>query len=270
MSREQIELSSFEKVRAFTGDVGSRQSEIDAGEWQLRVDLAATYRLVALYGWDDLVFTHISCRIPGPEKHFLINPYGLLFEEVTASNLVRIDVDGYKVDASPHAVNPAGFAIHSAIHRTHDNAHCVLHLHTDAGMAVAAQADGLLAITQYGMVMGGDLAYHDFGGPGMHADEGAAIAADLGGKHNMILRGHGTLSVGRSCADAFIRAYVLQRACAAQIAAMAGGAPLYHAHQGAAEQMATLSLPSFHGANGDLAWPALLRKLDRIDPGFRM
>lgn len=269
MDQHQIELKHLENIRPFTGTCPSLEGTIDAKEWELRVNLAALYRLIALHGWDDLIFTHISHRLSGTERHFLINPYGLLFEEITASSLVRIDAEGFKVDQSPYPVNPAGFAIHSAVHLTREDAHCVLHLHTDDGAAVSAQKDGLLPATQNAMVINADLAYHDFGGPGMHEDEGAAIARDLGDKHAMILRGHGTLVVGRTCADAFMRAYVLQKACTAQIRAMSGGAPLHRLHQGVDRMMAELVLPSLDGPFGDLAWPALLRKLDRIDSGYR-
>ncbi len=265
----QIELTRLEAIRPFTGDVGSIRHRVDAGEWAIRQDLAALYPLVAHYGWDDLVFTHISYRLPGPERHFLINPYGLLFDEVTASNLVKIDVDGYKLDDSPYPVNPAGFAIHRGVHMASEEAHCVLHLHTADGVAVASQEGGLLPITQSAMIMAADLAYHDFGGPGMHGDEGDRIARDLGDKHSMILRGHGTLSVGRTCADAFMRAYSLQKACTYQIRAQSGGGALHRACQGIPEMIADIVLPSFEGPFGELVWPALLRRLDRIDPGYK-
>lgn len=265
----QIELKRLEAIRPFTGEVGSLRDRVAPEEWAIRQDLAALYRLVALYGWDDLVFTHISFRLPGAERHFLINPYGLLFDEVTASNLVKIDVDGYKLDESPYPVNPAGFAIHRGVHLSSDDAHCVLHLHTPDGVAVATQAQGLLPVTQSAMIIGGDLSYHDLGGPGMHEDEGECIARDLNGRHNMILRGHGTLSVGRTCADAFMRAYSLQKACTYQVRAQSGGAELCRANQGIPQMMADIVLPSFDGPFGDLAWPALLRRLDRIDPGYK-
>jgi ribulose-5-phosphate 4-epimerase/fuculose-1-phosphate aldolase len=265
----QIELRHLENIRPFTGEAGSIRHRVDPEEWRIRQDLAALYRLVALYGWDDLVFTHISCRLPGSERHFLINPYGLLFEEVTASNLVKIDVKGFKLDDSPYPVNPAGFAIHRGVHLANEDAHCVLHLHTADGVAVASQEAGLLPITQSAMIICGDLAYHDFGGPGMHDDEGEHIARDLGDKHNMIMRGHGTLSVGKTCADAFMRAYGLEKSCTCQIRAQSGGGALHRASQGWPEMMAEIVLPSYDGPFGELAWPALLRRLERIDPSYK-
>ncbi|MDP9090244.1 MAG: class II aldolase/adducin family protein [Pseudomonadota bacterium] len=269
MARNRVELTKLEAVKPFTGIHGSVKQKVSEEEWRLRVDLAGLYRIIAHFHWDDLVFTHISCRLPGNERHFLINPYGLLFNEVAASNLVRIDQEGYKVDDSPYPVNPAGFAIHSAIHRARADAHCVLHLHTNDGMAVAAQAQGLLPITQNAMVMDADLAYHDFAGAGMHENEGLNIARDLGSKHTMILRNHGTLCVGATCADAFMRAYTLERACSVQIRALAGGALPCYAPADMAQKMAAQILPSFAGALGKLVWPAILRKLDRLDPTYR-
>jgi ribulose-5-phosphate 4-epimerase/fuculose-1-phosphate aldolase len=236
-------------------------------ERQLRVDLAALYRLAALQGWDDLIFTHFSVRIPGPEHHFLINPYGMLFEEITASNLVKIGVDGAKVESSPYPVNPAGFKIHSSIHLQCPDALCVMHLHTNDGTGVSAQEGGLLPITQQSMIVHNDLAYYDFGGPGQHADEGSRMAAVIGSRHFAILRNHGTLTVGKTCADTFMRMYFLERACSMQIRAQAGG-QVWNPNQGCTELMRN-SLPGFDGRLGDLAWPALLRKLDRLAPDYK-
>jgi len=244
------------------------EGQVSGLEWQLRQDLAALYRLAALHGWDDLIFTHFSVRIPGPKHHFLINPYGWLFDEITASSLVKVDADGNKVDDNPAPVNPAGFMIHSSIHMACPDAQCIMHLHTDDGTGVAAQDDGLLPITQQAMIVCNDLAYYEYGGPGQHADEGRQMAAAIGDRHFAILRNHGTLTVGKTCADAFMRMYFLERACSMQIRAQAGR-EVRRVNQGVAELMAN-SLRSFDGALGALAWPGLLRRLDRIDPSYRL
>ena len=214
----------FETKAPVVHAIPSLEGKVSDEEWKLRVDLAATYRLVAMYGWDDMIFTHISARVPGPEHHFLINPYGLLFEEITASSLVKIDIDGNKVDDSPYPVNPAGFTIHSALHMNRDDAHCVIHLHTDDGVAVSAQADGLLPLDQHAMMISGDIAYHDYEGIALDLDERERLVADIGtDKHVMMLRNHGTLTLGKSCADAFLRMYYLERACSMQVRALSGG-----------------------------------------------
>ncbi|HTT97358.1 MAG TPA: class II aldolase/adducin family protein [Rhizomicrobium sp.] len=250
--------------------IESLEGKVSPEEWQLRVDLAATYRLVAMYGWDDMIFTHISARVPGPEHHFLINPYGLLFEEITASSLVKIDMDGNKVVDSPYPVNPAGFTIHSALHMNRDDAHCVIHLHTDDGVAVSAQEEGLLPLDQHAMMITGDVAYHDYEGIALDLDERERLVADLGAnKHVMMLRNHGTLALGKSCPDAFMRMYYLERACTMQVKALAGGVKWNKVNQGVEEKTATQGAMAFEGLVGALAWPALLRKLDRIDPSYR-
>jgi ribulose-5-phosphate 4-epimerase/fuculose-1-phosphate aldolase len=242
---------------------------VAAAEWDQRVALAACYRLVALYGWDDLIFTHISARVPGPDHHFLINPYGWLFSEITASSLVKIDLDGRKVDASPHEINPAGFTIHSAIHAARNDAHCVLHVHSVNGVAVSAQRDGLLPLSQHSIFPLASLAYHDYEGVALNDDEKPRLVRDLGDKRFLILRNHGLLTVGRSVAEAFVAMYFLEAACMMQIRAQAGGGALTRISQpivdGADEQWQRVT----HGAGGGLAWPALLRKLDRIDPSYR-
>jgi len=245
------------------------EGKIGPEEWKLRVELAALYRLVALHGWDDLIFTHISVRVPGPEHHFLINPYGLLFEEITASSLVKIDLDGNKIEDSPYPVNPAGFTIHSAIHMTRDDAQCVIHLHTDDGVAVASQADGLLPMSQHAMVVHSDLAYHDYEGVALDLDERERLVKDVGGKHVVILRNHGTLTMGKTCADAFLRMFFLERACTMQVRALSGGKALHGTNQGVAEKTAEVGKAGMDGTIGALAWPALLRKLDRIDPSYK-
>jgi ribulose-5-phosphate 4-epimerase/fuculose-1-phosphate aldolase len=248
----------------------SLEGKVSKAEWTLRVDLAATYRLVALYGWDDLVFTHISARLPGAEHNFLINPYGLMFEEITASSLLKIDIDGNKIEESPYPVNPAGFTIHSALHMSRDDAHCVIHLHTTDGVAVSAQADGLLPLDQHAMAIVSDIAYHDYEGVALDLDERERLVNDLGmEKHIMILRNHGTLALGRSCADAFLRIYYLERACSMQVRALAGGAKLNWPNQGVPEKTKEQGAMAFEGSLGALAWPALLRKLDRTDDSYR-
>ncbi|MFK3890018.1 class II aldolase/adducin family protein [Sphingomonas sp. NPDC079357] len=241
------------------------------GEWEARVDLAAAYRLVALYGWDDLIFTHLSARVPGPEHHFLINPYDMMFEEITASSLVKIDVDGQPVGASAHPVNPAGFTIHSAIHMARDDAQAVMHLHTPHGQAVSAMACGLLPHTQTAMIASHDVAYHEYEGIATDLEERERLVADLGSRHAMILRNHGTLTVGDSVASCFLRLYFLERACEAQVLMLAAGADGLHTPpQGVGDKVARQSPPAGVGmlARG-LAWPALLRKLDRIDRSYR-
>ena len=245
----------------------THRPDCSAAEWTVRVDLAAAYRLVALRGWDDLIFTHLSARVPGSD-HFLINPYGLLFEEITASNLVKVDVDGKKVDASPYPVNPAGFTIHSAVHMNRKDAHCVVHLHTVQGQAVSAQRAGLLPITQTALQIHYDVAYHDFEGIAEDLDERERIVRDLGTCNALILRNHGTLTVGETVSDAWLRMYMLERACEAQIAAQAGAA-LLEAPAEAGEKTAAIAKAGLPMIGRKLAWPALLRKLDRVDPSYR-
>src|SRR5437867_7550601 len=190
----------------------SVRDQISTGEWQARVDLAAAYRLVALYGWDDLIFTHISARVPGADHHFLLNPYGMMFDEVTASSLLKIDLAGNKVMDSSYFINPAGFTIHSAVHEAREDALCVMHLHTDYGIAVSAQKDGLLPISQQAMFASASLAYHDYEGLALNEEEKPRLVADLGDKSHMILRNHGLLTVGRTAAEAFLAMFLLERA----------------------------------------------------------
>src|SRR6202021_621027 len=200
-----------------------------AEEWETRGNLAAAYRLVALYGWDDLVFTHISARVPGPEHHFLINPYGMMFEEITASSLVKIDLQGVAIGTSPSPANPAGFTIHSAIHEVREDAGCVMHLHTPDGTAVSTSAEGLLPLNQTAQLVVPDLAYHDYEGVALDLDERPRLQRDLGAKNIMLLHNHGTLAVGRTCAEAFLRMYFLERACTMQVRTrMLGGAAADH------------------------------------------
>ena len=245
------------------------RDQVSAEEWKLREDLAACYRLVAWMGWDDLVFTHISARVPGPEHHFLINPYGLMFDEITASSLVKVDGDCRKVIDTPYPVNPAGFVIHSAIHAAREDAGCVLHTHSRAGVAVSAQKGGVLAISQQSIFVLSSLAYHDYEGVALRDDEKVRLQADLGRANYLMLRNHGLLTVGRTIADAFLHMYGFENTCRIQIDAQAGGelVPVDPAIlKGAAQAAKTATLGQGAGA---LAWPALLRKCERMDPGYK-
>jgi ribulose-5-phosphate 4-epimerase/fuculose-1-phosphate aldolase len=242
---------------------------IDAEEMAIRRDLAACYRLVAHFGWDDLVANHISARLPGPDEVFLINPFGLLFEEVTASSLVKINANGEVLAPTPHRVNPAGFVIHSAIHQARADAGCVIHLHTRDGVAVSMLEEGLAPLNQTAMVIAGDIAFHEYEGVAVDLDERERLQADLGDKHLMLLRNHGTLTVGRTVAEAFVRTYFLEWACTVQVRAMSTGRPLHHA---APEVVAKVGQRMDPGGmdtfSRELVWPALLRKLQRMDSSF--
>ena len=250
-------------------EIPSLQNKVSEDEWKIRVDLAAAYRLVAHHGWDDLIFTHLSARIPGPEHHFLLNPYNLMFEEVTASSLVKVDTNGLPVDPSPFITNPAGFTIHSAIHMAREDAHAVIHLHTPHGQAVSAHSEGLLPLTQTAMLIRDEVAYHDYEGVAVDLDERERIVADLGDKGAMLLRNHGTLTVGETVGEAFVKMYFLERACQAQILALsAGEGHLNNPPQGAPEVAAQQGKIGLKLAAGALAWPALLRKAYRLDPSF--
>jgi ribulose-5-phosphate 4-epimerase/fuculose-1-phosphate aldolase len=241
-------------------------------EQQVRVDLAACYRLVAMYGWDDLVFTHISARVPGPEHHFLINPYGMLFEEITASSLVKVDLSGQVIGTAMYPVNPAGFTIHSAIHEVREDAQCVMHLHTLDGTAVASSHEGLLALNQTSQLVVDDLAYHDYEGVALDHAERPRLQRDLGHHSTMLLRNHGTLTVGRSCAEAFLRMYFLERACSMQVRTRAI-APMGQDYPTApdviAKNAALARATNMTEMANRLVWPGLLRKLDRVSPGYR-
>jgi ribulose-5-phosphate 4-epimerase/fuculose-1-phosphate aldolase len=246
------------------------RTTISPEEWQARVDLAACYRLIAHFGMTDIVDTHISARIPGPEHHFLINPYGWLFHEITASSLVKIDLDGNKVDGDEEEINYAGYVIHSAIHAARDDAHCVLHTHTTAGMAVSAQAEGLLPITQHSLRFYGALAYHDYEGIALDTDERTRLVADLGTHRAMILRNHGLLTTGRTVPEAFHLMYMLEKSCQSQIQAMSGGAKLVFPNENvrrhAAGQYADFARDR---PAGQRSWAGLLRLLDRQDESYK-
>ncbi len=242
---------------------------VSAEEWQLRCDLAACYRLVAAYGWSDLVFTHITARIPGPEHHFLINPYGLMFDEITASSLVRVDQDCNKLSDSPFPVNPAGFVIHSAIHAVRDDAHCVLHTHTRAGVAVSAQKCGVLPISQQSTFVLGSLAYHDYEGVALRDEEKPRLQADLGTANFLMLRNHGLLVTGKTIAEAFLNMYIFETTCRIQIDAQRGG-ELTQVNPQILQGIAGVMKTATAGLGSALAWPALLRKVERSDPGYKI
>lgn len=245
------------------------REQVSAEEWQARVDLAALYRLTALYKWDDLIFTHISMRVPGPEHHFLINPYGFLFEEITASSLVKIDLQGNKVMDSPHPINPAGFTIHSAVHEVREDAMCVYHTHTLYGVAVSAQKNGLLPISQQSLFPLSSLGYHDYEGVALNDEEKPRLVADLGMNNALILRNHGLLTVGKTGADAFQMMYILEAACRAQILAQSGGGELVMIPTPILQGIKAQAAQVMKGIGGNLAWPGLLRKLERIDPSYQ-
>ena len=249
-------------------DIPSMEGKVSKEEWALRVDLAAAYRMIANYGWDDLIFTHLSVRIPGPEHHFLLNPYNLMFEEVTASSLIKVDVNGNPVEPTPFITNPAGFTIHSAVHMAREDAQAVMHLHTPHGQAVSAQGDGLMPLTQAAMLVREDLAYHDYEGIAVDLDERERIVSDLGSKNLMLLRNHGTLAVGETVGEAFIRIYTLERACQAQVMALSAGDNVNNPPQGAPEVAAQQGQVGLKLAGNLLAWPALKRKAYRLDPSF--
>jgi len=242
---------------------------VSVEEWQARVDLAAAYRLVALFGWDDLIFTHISARAPGPEHHFLINPYGLMFEEITASSLVKVGLDGKKVMDSAYDINPAGFTIHSAVHAAREDALCVMHLHTRNGIAVSAQKQGLLPISQQSLFALASMSYHDYEGLALNEDEKPRLVSDLGDKNYLILRNHGLLTIGANCAEAFLAMYNLERSCEIQLLAQSGGAELIEIRTPILKGIEAQVQVVTKGLGADLVWPGLLRKLDKIDQSFR-
>ena len=249
-------------------NIPSLKDKVSPQEWDLRVQLAACYRLAAHYGWTDLVFTHISARVPGPEHHFLINPYGLMFDEITASSLVKVDDQCRKVIGSPFPVNPAGFVIHSCIHEARPDVGCVLHTHTRAGVAVSAQRCGVLPISQQSIFVVASVGYHDYEGVALRDDEKPRLVRDLGDKAHLVLRNHGLLTVGRNIPEAFLRMYIFENTCRIQIDAQAGGELVTvdpSILQGLGEVMKTATA----GQGPEIAWPALLRKLDRLDPSYQ-
>ena len=252
-------------------NVPSLRDKVSPEEWAVRLDLAACYRLVANFGWEDLVFTHITARVPGADDQFLINPYGLFFDEITASSLVKIDLQGNKVQESPFPVNPAGFVIHSAIHAARHDALCVLHTHTLNGVAVSAQREGLLPISQHSIFVLASLGYHDFEGPALNDDEKPRLVADLGANRSLILRNHGLLTVGETVADAFIAMYYLEASCAIQVRAQSGGGDLIPVSKEIIDRAYTQATtsPRQGSVRGSLVWPGLLRRLDRLDTSYQ-
>jgi len=252
--------------------IASLKNIVTAEEWQLRCDLAACYRLVALYGWSDLVFTHISAKLPasvsGDAHHFLINPYGLMFDEITASSLVKVDDKCNKVIASDFPVNPAGFVIHSAVHEARPDALCVLHTHTRAGVAVSAQAGGVLPISQQSTFVLASLAYHDYEGVAFRDDEKPRLQADLGQANFLMLRNHGLLVVGKSIADAFLSMYTFENTCRIQVDAQSGGAELTQVNALIVNGVAQAMRVQTGGLGGAFVWPSLIRKLDKLNSDY--
>jgi ribulose-5-phosphate 4-epimerase/fuculose-1-phosphate aldolase len=253
-------------VSALQSDV---KQTVSPAEWTARVNLAAAYRLIALFGWDDLVFTHVSARVPGPEHHFLINPYGLMFDEITASSLVKVDLEGRKVMDSPYEINPAGFTIHSAVHAAREDALCVMHTHSVNGVAVSAQEEGLLPLSQQSLGVLASLGYHDYEGIALNEEEKPRLVADLGTNTYLMLRNHGLLTVGKSAAEAFVAMYFFEASCMIQVRAQAGGGALRPIPQpilaGIKRQIVEVTRGMSPGA---LVWPGLLRRLDRANPGY--
>jgi ribulose-5-phosphate 4-epimerase/fuculose-1-phosphate aldolase len=245
------------------------RERVSEAEWQQRVDLAACYRLIAHFRWTDLIYTHISARVPGEEDRFLINAYGLMFDEMKASNLVKVDHEGNLVDdPTGLGINPAGFTIHSAVHMARPEVACVLHTHTAAGMAVASQKQGLLPLNQHAMRFHNRIGYHDYEGVALDLDERGRLQKNLGDKYVLILRSHGLLTCGRTVREAFDLMYYLQRACEAQVVAQSTGAELILGDDKVAELVARqFERPERPSAKKD--WPALTRMLDRIDPSYR-
>ncbi|MBP7080673.1 MAG: class II aldolase/adducin family protein [Rhodocyclaceae bacterium] len=249
-------------------NIPSMKDKVSVEEWNLRVELAACYRLVAMYGWTDLVFTHISARIPGPEHHFLINPYGLMFDEITASSLIKVDAECNVMHETQFPVNPAGFTIHSAIHDIRHDVQCVLHTHTRAGVAVSTQKCGVLPISQQSTFILASLAYHDYEGIAVRADERPRLQKDLGGNTFLMLRNHGLLTVGSTVAEAFLAMYFFETTCQIQITAQAAG-ELIEVNPAIISGVREAMHKTSDGVGAQIAWPALIRKLDRVDQTYK-
>ncbi len=237
-------------------------------ETELREDLAAAYRLVAMFGWDDVVATHISVKLPD-ENAFLINPFGLLFDEITPASLVKVDMDGTILSPTPWRVNKAGFVIHSAIHMVRHDARCVMHLHTHDGIAVSMLDEGLLPLNQTAMLLTHQIAFHDYEGVAFNMEERDRLAADLGDKQIMLLRNHGTLALGASVAEAFTAMYFLETACTIQVRALGMGRPIHAVPDEVVERVTAIGPGGGGGIATELIWPAMIRKLDRLQPGWR-
>lgn len=251
------------------GTCPSLKDRVSPDEWRTRVDLAAVYRLVAANGWDDLIYTHISARLPGEEHRYLINPWGVMFSDITASSLVKVDIACRPVEETPFAVNPNGFVLHATIHRARPDAGCVMHTHTDHGIAVAAQKEGLLPISQHSLFPLASLAYHDYGGLTIGEAEQQRLVAELGRASNLILRNHGLLTIGATPADAYLLMYDLERACRIQVLAQAGGAALNRIRPDVQESIARMVGDTNQSPDTGLIWPGLLKRLDRMDPSYR-
>ena len=246
----------------------SVKDQVSEEEWEVRCSLAASYRMAAQLGWDDLIFTHFSVRVPGPEHHFIINPFGLFFEEITASSLLKVDLGGNLVMPSDYLFNPAGFVIHGAIHSGREDALCIMHTHTVEGMAVASQERGLLPLTQTSLSVGSDLAYHDYEGIVLDAPERERLLPNIGEKNNVIFKNHGLMAIGRSVGAAFLRLFTLQKACEAQIMAQAGGGGLLTLSQEVQDRVHTQVLFTEEILN-TLNWQAIIRKADRDFPNYK-
>lgn len=264
----QVSLDNLPSKHMSLPAIPSLHALVSAEEWQLRCDLAAAYRLVKLFGWDDLVFTHISARIAGPDHHFLINPYGFMFEEITASSLVKVDLTGKPVMATPHFINPAGFTIHGAIHAAREDAQCVLHVHSLNGIAVSAQKAGVLPLSQQSLFVLASLAYHDYEGVALNEDEQPRLVRDLGHSNFLMLRNHGLLTVGSTIADAFLFMYLFEATCLIQVRAQSGGGPLIHIAAPILAGIQAQAAAVTKGLGGALTWPGLLRRLARVNPGW--
>jgi ribulose-5-phosphate 4-epimerase/fuculose-1-phosphate aldolase len=256
-------------MKAASNKVPTLKHGVSSAEWELRVNVAAAYRLVALFGWDDLVFTHISARVPGPERQFLINPYGMMFDEITASSLVKIDLEGRKVTESPYEINPAGFTIHGCIHAAREDAHCIMHVHSLNGIAVSTQREGVLPISQQSLFVLASLAYHDYEGVALNPDEQPRLVADLGDKVYLMLRNHGLLTVGSTPADAFLHMYLFEATCAIQLRAQNSHRELIRIGDAILGGIRAAANQVTRGQGSALVWPGLLRRLDRLNPGYR-
>jgi ribulose-5-phosphate 4-epimerase/fuculose-1-phosphate aldolase len=246
----------------------SRPDHISADEWEVRRQLAACYRLAAAFGWDDLIANHMTARVPGEPHAFLINPYGLLFEEVTASNLVKIGAEGEPLEPTPYLVNRTGFVIHSAVHQAREDAECVIHLHTRDGVAVSMTHGGLLPLNQTAMAIYRDVAFHEYEGLALNLEERERIAADLGSRNLMLLYNHGTLSLGRSIAEAFTRTYLFEWACQVQVKALSTGQTLHKADPGVVDAVSAGMDAAAMASYAELTWRALMRRVERDHPDF--
>ena len=242
------------------------KNSVSKEEWETRQDLAAFYRTIPYFGWDDLIFTHISAKVPGAHDKFLINPYGFLFDEITASNLVKVNLKGKILSDTNNFINPAGFTIHSAIHESREDAHCIVHLHSNDGVAVASLKDGLLPLSQTGMLVRSQIAYHDYEGVALFEEEKERLVKDLGEARLMILRNHGTLALGKNVAEAFTNIYFLEKACSYQVRALSGNLELNYPSEESIET--TRQQGEGREMAAALLWPAVKRKMERLDSSF--